>query len=84
MVELLGDILTEYVASSSLVDSPPASVIGVGPNQIADRAILRHLLESFQRSDVVQCFNAGRQTSMEAKVFIFYNSRDGKTIKDID
>lgn len=46
MIELLRDVLTERVTSTSGGDTPTASVIRVGPEEIADGTFMRHFLNS--------------------------------------
>lgn len=64
MVELLSDVLTESVTSASGIHAPSSSVIRIRPKQIAHRSFMRHFLESFERADVVEGLNAGRQSSV--------------------
>lgn len=53
VIKLLRDILTERVASSSGGDSPTASVVRVGPKEIADRAFMGNFLNSVKLLDLV-------------------------------
>ena len=58
MVESLADVLAEGVTSTSGTDSPTASVIGITPKQIAHGSLVGHLLDSVERTDVVQRVDA--------------------------
>jgi hypothetical protein len=53
VIKLLRDILAERVASSSGRDTPTASVVRVGPKEIADRAFMRDFLNSVKLLDLV-------------------------------
>lgn len=83
MVELLSDVLTESVTSASGIHAPSSSVIRIRPKQIAHRSFVRHLLESFERADVVEGLNAGRQSSVEAEKLIFHNGSEGQVVKKL-
>lgn len=58
VVESLADVLAESVTSTSGTDSPTASVIGITPKQIAHGSLVGHLLDSVERTDVVQRVDA--------------------------
>lgn len=59
VVELLRDVLTEAVASTARGNAPTASVIGVGPEEITDWALVGCLLNAIKLADLVQCVDAG-------------------------
>jgi hypothetical protein len=46
VVECFRDVLTECIAGTSGADTPSTSVIGVTPEQITHRTLMRHLLYS--------------------------------------
>lgn len=46
VVEGLADVLAKGVASATRGNAPSAAVVGVGPEQIAHRALVRHLLNA--------------------------------------
>ena len=54
VVERLGDVLTEGVASSAGRYSPASAVIGVGPEEVTHGTLVWDLLEPVQSSDMVQ------------------------------
>lgn len=58
VVESLTDVLAESVTSTSGTDSPTASVVGITPKQIAHGSFVGYLLDSVERTDVVQCVDA--------------------------
>ena len=58
MIESLADVLAEGVAGTSGTYSPTASVVGVTPQQIAHGTLVGHLLDSVERTNVIQCVDA--------------------------
>lgn len=54
VIELLSDVLAEGVTRPSRVHSPACTVVRVGPEQVAHRPLVRHLLESLKRANIVQ------------------------------
>ncbi len=73
MIEGFSDILTEGVSGTSRVHTPSWSVIGVRPQKIAHRPLVRNFLDSFQGSDVVQSFNWWRKPTMKTEKWVFNN-----------
>lgn len=67
MVELLRDVLAERVAGTTRRDTPAASVIGVGPEEIADGTLVRNFHEAVELSNLVESVDAGRETTVEAE-----------------
>ena len=53
VVELLRDVLAEAVAGTTRGDAPTAALIGVGPQQVADGALVRSLLHAIKLTDLV-------------------------------
>ena len=46
IAELLNDVLTEYKGDATLVLAPPLNVIWVGPKQITEQSLIRHIHRS--------------------------------------
>ena len=67
---MLSDVLSEGVTRPSGVHSPACAVIGVGPEQVAHGALMGNFLESLKGADVVECFDAGGQSSMQAEELV--------------
>jgi hypothetical protein len=61
------DVLPERVSSSSRRYAPTASVVWVGPEQVTHRSFVRDLLDSIDRSDVVEGVDGWRETSVKAE-----------------
>lgn len=53
MIERLADILTERVSCTTGTDAPTASVVGVGPEQVAHGAFVGYFLDPVDGADVV-------------------------------
>lgn len=67
VVERLGNILPESVTGTTGADAPTASVIGVGPQQVAHGSLMGYLLDSVESSDVVKSIDTRRQTTVKTK-----------------
>ncbi len=67
MVELLRDVLSERIAGSSGRDAPPATVVGVGPKQIADGSFVGNFLDAVELADLVESVDGRRETSMQTE-----------------
>jgi hypothetical protein len=81
MVELLRNILAKRVPGTSGRDAPAAAVIGVGPQEIANGSLVRHLLDSVKLSDLVKSVDGWRETTMETEDLALNNSREGQVIE---
>jgi hypothetical protein len=83
VVERLGDVLTKRVPSSSRGDPPSASVVGVGPEEIAHGAFVRHLLYAIERSNVIQRVDAGGETSVEAEDLVVDEGGERQIVEEV-
>jgi hypothetical protein len=83
MVELLGDILTKSVPGTPRIHPPSSTVIRIRPKQIAHRSLMRHLLESFERADVIEGLDAGRESSVEAEKLIFDDGSERQVVEKL-
>lgn len=81
MVELLRNILAKRVPGTSGRDAPAAAVIGVGPQEIANGSLMRHLLDSVKLSDLVEGVDGWRETTMETEDLALNNSGEGQVIE---
>eukprot|EP00166_Cyanidium_caldarium_P005904 ctg_754.g447 len=66
-VEQLRNVLPERVAGAARRYAPAAAVVGVGPQQITHRALVRHLLHPIQRPDLIQRVHRGRQAAVQTQ-----------------
>ena len=83
VIELLRDILSETIASSSWRDTPTTSVIRVGPEQVADRSFVGCLLDTIQLSDLIQSVNTRGETSMKAEDLVLDDSSQRQVVKEL-
>ena len=83
MVKLLGDVLAEAVASTSWRDAPAASVVGVGPQKVADGTFVRGLLDAVQLADLVEGVDAGREATMQAEDLVLNDSSEGQVVEQL-
>lgn len=81
MVELLRDVLAERVASTTGRNTPTATIIGVRPEQIADRALMGNLLHAIELSDLVEGIDRRGETTMETEDLVFNNSGKWQVIE---
>ena len=81
MVKLLGDVLTETVASASGADTPATSVIGVRPKEIADRSLVGSLLDAVQLTDLVEGVDTWGETTVEAEDLVLDDSGKGQVVE---
>ena len=82
VVELLTDILTEGVAGTSWRDTPAASVIRVGPKQIADWAFMWDLHDSVELLDLVKGVDTWGKSTVEAEDVSFNHSGEGQVVEE--
>lgn len=83
VIELLRDVLAEGVTSTSGGDTPTASVIRVGPEEITDRTFMRHFLNSVELFDLVEGIDTGGETTMEAEDGVVHNSSQGQVVEQL-
>ena len=82
-VELLWDVHTKGIASTSWWDAPACSLVWVTPQQIAHRSFMWHLLYSVQVLDLVKRLKRWRQPSMQWEYLILNYSSQGQLIKEL-
>lgn len=83
VVELLGDVLAEAVAGAARRDAPAATVIRVGPKQIAHRALLGHLLNAVELSNLVERVDRGRETAVETEDLVLDHRGERQVIEQL-
>lgn len=66
-IELLSNVLTKGVPSTTGRNPPPLSLFWITPKQVADRAVVRNFLHSLQLGDLIQCVEGWRQSAVWAK-----------------
>mmetsp|Transcript_4466 Transcript_4466/g.20266 ORF Transcript_4466/g.20266 Transcript_4466/m.20266 type:complete len:299 (-) Transcript_4466:489-1385(-) len=83
VVELLRDVLTERVPRASRGDAPAAPVVGVGPQQVAHRAFVRHLLRPRELAYVLQRVQTGAQAAVRAEDLVLDSRRQGQVVEHV-
>lgn len=83
VVEGFRNILAKRVAGTTRRDSPAASVIRVGPQQVAHGALVGNLLDAVQGADVVQCVNAGRETAVKAENLVVDEGGQRQVVEEV-
>jgi DNA-binding IscR family transcriptional regulator len=67
VVELLWDILTEGVTSTSRRNTPACAIIRIWPQKVAHRALMRNFLHSVKLSDLVKAVQGRWESTVEAE-----------------
>ena len=83
MVELLWDVLTKRIASTSWGDTPTAAIIRVRPQQVAYGALVRNFLHSIELTDLVKSVDRWGETSMETEYLTFHNRSQGQVVEKL-
>jgi len=83
MVELLRDVLSERITSTSRGDTPTASVIRIRPQKIADRAFMRDFLNSVKLLDLIEGIDTRREPSMEAEDGVVDDGSEGEVVEQL-
>lgn len=83
VVEHLRDVAAEGVAGASGGDAPAAPLVGVGPQQVAHGALVRHLLHAVQLPDVVQRVDGGGQAAVQAEDVVVDDSSQGQVVEQV-
>lgn len=83
VVESFRDILAEGIACTTGRDSPSATVIGIRPQQVAHGALVGNLLDSVERSDVVERVDARGKTAVQAEDLVVNQGGERKIVEKI-
>lgn len=85
VVELVCDVLSPTVTRSSWTWAESvSSLIGrVWPQQVAQSAIVRNVLDSVDGSYLVEWLNFRWKSSVKTKNLVFYDSCDGQVLEDL-
>lgn len=82
VVELLTDVLSERVSSSSWGDTPSASIIRIRPEKIANWTFVWHFHDSVKLLDLIQSIDTWGETSMQAEDVSFDDGSQGKVVEE--
>lgn len=67
MIELIDHFRAEKPANSSMILLPSLDVFRIRPHQVSKGAFSRNLLHSVDLSDLINCMNVRRKSSMNAE-----------------
>lgn len=67
VVELGRDVGAEGVSGAAGGDIPAGAFVGVGPDKVAQRAVVRHLLQPIKLADLVDGVEEGREAAVHAE-----------------
>jgi hypothetical protein len=67
LTERLGNVLTKRVTRTTRRYAPAASVVRIGPEQVAHRTLVRDLLYTVDRADMVERVDRGGQAAVQAE-----------------
>ena len=82
--ELLDDGLTEGVGNASIVLTPARlTLLGVGPEQVAEESILRNLSWACYLLELCHSDELWRQAAVHTQDLIIDESGDGHAVKDV-
>jgi len=83
LVELLCNILSEWVASTSWWNAPTEPVIRIWPEKITDWTFVRHFLNPVELFNLVKAFNTRREPTMQTENLFLHNSCQRQVIKEL-
>jgi len=82
--ELGNDLTTECEADAAVILAPASDVlVGVGPEQIAEEALVGHIGWSHDAADLLHGLQVRRQTTMAAEDFLVDNCGDWETVETV-
>lgn len=74
--------MSEGVAGTAGRNAPTASVVGVRPEQVANGAFVRRLLNAVKLSDLVESVDGGRQPAVQTEDLILDDRSQGQVVKE--
>jgi hypothetical protein len=83
VIERFRNVLTKGVSCTARGYAPTASVIGVGPEEIAHGSFMRHFLYPIKGADVVQGVDTRRQPAVQTEDLVVDQSRERQVIEEI-
>jgi hypothetical protein len=83
VVERLRNILPKGISSTTGRDTPSTAIIRIRPEEIAHRALMRHLLYPIQRTNVVQGINTRGETSVKTEDLVVDESGERKVVEQV-
>ena len=83
MIELLRDVLAERVAGASGRNAPTTPIVWVRPEQVADWALVRSLLNPIELPNLVQSVDTWREAAVEAEDGVVDDSRQRQVVEQL-
>ena len=83
MIELLRDVLAEGVPGASGRNAPTASIVWVRPEQVADWALVRSLLNPIELPNLVQSVDTWREAAVEAEDGVVDHGRQRQVVEQL-
>ena len=81
VIELLRDVLSKTVASTSRGNTPTTSVIRVRPQKITDGTFVGYFHDTIKLLDLVQSVNGRRQTTVQAEDVLLDDGGQGQVVE---
>ena len=81
LVEGDGDVLTKVVPSATRRDPPALIIKRIGPEKVAERPLVRNLLQPIHRPHLVQAVDAWAEAAVESEHLVVNEGGDGKVVK---
>jgi len=82
-VPAIGDVLAEDVAGATRRDSPRDPILRVGPDEVADRAVVGHLVEAVQFTHIVQRVELRGEASVNAEDLVVDDDTERKVVEQV-
>lgn len=83
VIELCSDLVTEQPASTTRRNSPGLDILGITPNQITERALMRNLLSTCYDTDLIDSANLRTQATMNAEDLAINDSSKNEEIENL-
>jgi hypothetical protein len=83
MIELAGDLVSEQPAGTTRTNSPRFYVLWIGPDEVAERALVRNLLGSGHHADLVDGADLWAEAAVDAQDLAIDNGGEDKEVKNV-
>lgn len=84
VIERFRDVVTECVASTTRRYAPATAIIRVGPEEVAHGPFVGNLLQTIQCSNMIQCVDGRRETTVQAEYLLIHcEERENTTNQSI-
>ena len=83
VVKVLRDVLSESEASASWRDAPTVPIVGIGPEQVAHRAFVRHLNLPVDLPYLIKSVEIGTETAVQTEDLVLDDSCEREQVEQI-